>query len=159
MFYCNARPGTRLLSGVRMETEAVTPADIPCEVLPRSDASAAQLRALGQALADWSANEFAAEGQLRFIDNLVVAELLGGEDPTELVFAVIHADSDEDSLTITRRVGWPERPAGSAQKLTVSCSFRGAGYDRRGVIAALRGAIPTELVCDILIDGRSWNEA
>jgi hypothetical protein len=142
-----------------METEAVTPADIPCEVLPRPDASAAQLRALGQALADWSGTEFAGEGRLRSIDNIVVAELLGGEDPTEVVFAVIHADSDEDSLTITRRVAWPERPAGSAQQLIVSCSFRGAGYDRRGVIAALRAAIPTELVHDIVIDGRSWNEA
>ncbi len=140
-----------------METDVLTP-DIPCEIVPRCDATPEQLKALGEALAAWSEEQFATDSALRTIDNLVVAQFLGTDDLLEMVFAVVYAESADDGLTITRR-GRGATQAAAPEPLIVFCSFRGANYDRGRVIAGLRAAIPAELVQDIVIDGRSWNEA
>ncbi len=134
-----------------METNTFTP-DVACEVLPRGDASSDDLRAL----AHWSETELRA-GLLDFIDNIVLFELLGGDDPTEVVFAVLYGEDSGDCLTITRRAPvQAERPEAFGQ-LVVACTFRGSSYDRQRVIQSLRSAIPAALVDDIVLDGRSWN--
>jgi hypothetical protein len=139
-----------------MDTNTLTP-DVPCEVMPRHDATSEQLQQLGQALADWSEAEFRAGGLLRFIDNIVLAELLGGDDPSEFLFAVLYDDDDNDCLTITRRAPAHADPAEAARRLIVSCLFAGTAYDRRRVIERLRQAVPAGLVQDVVIAGRSWN--
>jgi hypothetical protein len=141
-----------------MATDTLTP-DVLCEVVPRRGATSDELKALGVALADWSEGELRDGGLLRSIDNIVLAELLGGDDPSELVFAVLHGDNDDDTVTITR-LGPPHSdPAEAAQQLIVSCSFRGPDYSRSRAIESLRHAVPAVLVEDVLIDGRSWNLA
>jgi hypothetical protein len=140
-----------------METNTLIP-DVPAEILPRRDATSDELKALGELLADWSEGELAPEGLLRFIDNIVLIELVGGDDPGELIFAVFYsADDDDDGLTVTRRATPHSDPAAAARLLVVACRFRGAGYSRRRAVESLRDAIPAALVEDVLIDGRSWD--
>jgi hypothetical protein len=140
-----------------MDTNTLTP-DIPAEIRPRRDATSDQLKALGELLADWSEGELAPDGLLRFIDNIVLIELVGGDDPSELIFAVFYsADDDADGLTIIRCATPHSDPAAAARLLVVVCSFRGAGYSRRRAVESLRDAIPAALVEDVLIDGRSWD--
>jgi hypothetical protein len=139
-----------------METNTLTP-DVPAEVQPRRDATSDDLMALGRALADWSEGQLAPGGLLRFIDNIVLTELVGGDDPSEVVFAVCYGEDDADVLTITRRATVHSNPAAAAQLLIVACTFRGPGYSRRRVVESLRDAIPAALVEDVVIDGRSWN--
>jgi hypothetical protein len=139
-----------------METDTLT-FDVAAEVVPRHDATSDDLKALGRALADWSEGELVPGGLLRFIDNIVLTELLGGDDPSELVFAVVFGEDDGDVLTITRRAPPHADPAAAARLLVVACSFRGAGYSRRRAVESLRDAVPAALVEDVIIDGRSWN--
>jgi hypothetical protein len=139
-----------------MDTDTLTP-DVPCQVVPRPDAKSDERKALGLALASWSEQQLAADGLLRSIDNIVLTELLGGDDASDLVFAIVFAESDDDSLTILRR--GDQRSDDAAQDTVVFCAFRGDGYSRCRAIASLRAGIPVNLVHDVLIDGRSWNEA
>jgi len=139
-----------------METNTLIP-DVACDVVPRRDASSDDLRALGLALADWSEAELRAGGLLRSIDNIVLVELLGGDDPSEIVFAVLHGQDDNDCLTITRRAPVHADPAEAALQLVVACAFCGPTYSRQRAVQSLRDAIPAHLVEDIVIDGRSWN--
>jgi hypothetical protein len=130
--------------------------DIPAQIVPRRNASSEELKLLGHALANWSEAELHAGGLLRFIDNIVLVELMGGDDPSEVVFAVLYGETDDDCLTIVRLTP-PHTDPDAAQRLIVDCSFCGAGYDRHQAIASLRNAVPGELVEDVLIDGRSWD--
>src|SRR5690348_1998458 len=136
-----------------METDTLTP-DVPAEVLPRRGSTSDDLKSLGRALADWSEGELAPGGLLRFIDNIVLTELVGGDDPSEVVFAVCYGEDDGDVLTITRRAPPHSDPAAAAALLVVACSFRGTGYSRRRAVESLRDAIPAALVEDVVIDGR-----
>jgi hypothetical protein len=140
-----------------MDTCTLTP-DIPCEVVPRRDATSDELKDLGIALAHWSKEELQPGGLLRSIDNIVLAELLGGDDPSEVVFAIVYAEDDDDRLTITRLPAHHSDPAQAAQQLIVACSFRGTAFSRGRAIASLRDAIPAGLVEDVVLDGRSWNQ-
>ena len=137
-----------------MATSTFTP-DVACEVIPRTEASSDDLRALAVALSAWSEGELRADGLLLTIDNLVLVELLGGDDPSEVVFAVLYGQDDGDCLTITRRTPH-HAPAVAAQNLVVSCAFRGPTYSRQRVLQSLHEAIPAYLVEDIILDGRSW---
>jgi hypothetical protein len=139
-----------------METNTLTP-DIPGEVMPRRDASSDELKILGLALIDWSQEELQPGGLLRSIDNIVLTELLGGDAPEQVVFAVVYAEEEDDFLTILRRTPPHSDPADAARSLIVTCTFRGSAYDRHRAVESLRDAIPAGLVEDILIDGRSWD--
>jgi hypothetical protein len=139
-----------------METNTLTP-DVPGEVLPRREATSDELKALGLALADWSEAELRPGGLLRSIDNIVLTELLGGDDPSEVVFAVLYGPQDDECFTITQRTPPHSDPAEAARRLIVACVFRGSVYDRRRAVESLRDAVPAALVQDVLIDGRSWD--
>ena len=139
-----------------METNTLTP-DIPGTVLPRRGATSDELKALGLALTDWSEAELRPGGLLRAIDNVVLTELLGGDDPSEVVFAVLRGEDNGDFVTITQRTPPHSDPAEAAGRLIVACLFRGSAYDRPRAVESLRDAIPAALVEDVLIDGRSWD--
>ncbi|HKI30979.1 MAG TPA: hypothetical protein VKA46_03880 [Gemmataceae bacterium] len=139
-----------------METNTLRP-DVPGEIVPRPDATSDDLKVLGLALSDWSKVELRPGGLLRSIDNIVLTELLGGDDPAAVVFAVIYGEDDGDCLTILRRTPPHSDPADAARQLVVACSFRGSVYSRRRAVESLRDAVPAGLVEDVLIDGRSWD--
>jgi len=139
-----------------METDAPTP-DVLCEIVPRRDATSDGLKLLGLALAHWSEAELRAGGLLHSIDNIVLAELLGGDNVVEFVFAVVYAEADDDCLTIVRRDWAHADPAEAARRLIVACTFHGPGYSRRSALASLRDGVPANLVEDVLLDGRTWD--
>jgi len=139
-----------------METNTLGP-DVPGQNVPLPDATSDDLKVLGLALSDWSKVELRPGGLLRSIDNIVLTELLGGDDPAAVVFAVIYGEDDGDCLTILRRTPPHSDPADAARQLVVACSFRGSVYSRRRAVESLRDAVPAGLVEDVLIDGRSWD--
>jgi hypothetical protein len=141
-----------------MPTNILMP-DVPCEVVPRRDATSDDLKMLGLALADWSAAELRPGGLLRSIDNIVLAELLGGDDPSQIVFAVLRGEDDADTVTILRRTPPHMNPARAARELVVACAFCGPDYNRHRAVESLRDAVPAGLVEDVLIDGRSWDKS
>jgi hypothetical protein len=130
--------------------------DIPAEIVPRREATSDDLKLLGLALATWSEEELRPGGVLRFIDNIVLTELIGGDDPSEVVFSIFYGETDEECLTIVRRTPPHADPAEAARRLIVACSFHGSGYDRQRTVESLRGRLPANLIEDVLIEGRSW---
>jgi hypothetical protein len=139
-----------------MDTNIPTP-DILCEILPRREATSDGLKLLSLALAHWSERELRPGGLLAWIDNIVLTELLSGDDLSEVVFAVVYAEAYDDCLTILRRDLRHSDPAEAAQRLVVACTFHGSGYSRTSAVASLRDGVSVELVEDVLLDGRGWN--
>jgi|SRR5208283_5217815 len=113
---------------------------IHCEILPRPDASPEQLQALGQAIQRWYHQEVKDEGTTRRIDNQALEDLLAGQMPQPVSFEALTASTEAQ-----------------AKKHAVPIMVRGGpAYDRQAIIRSLRRAIPSELVEDVLVAGRSW---
>src|SRR5690349_4754674 len=111
-----------------METNILAP-DVAGEILPRRTATSEELKLLGQLLTGWSEEELRAGGLLRAIDNIVLTELMGGDDPSGVLFAVVSGDDPNDWVAISRLTPPHSDPAEAAGRLVVCCTFRGPAYD------------------------------
>jgi hypothetical protein len=115
---------------------------IRCEVIPKRDATPAQLRALGTALDRWCHQEIKDEGGSRRVDRQAVDDLLAGQLP--------------QPLAVESLMG-PDGPDPEADRRAVPLVVRGGpAYDRKATILGLRREIPAELVEDVLVAGKSW---
>jgi hypothetical protein len=125
--------------------------DVPCRIVPRSTLSSADLQRLGQALDDWSLRELPEGGLLRSIDAIAVFDLIAGDLMQEALLGIVHGGSLVPDSPPT---ACSERP----EELYVFCAFRGEEYNRVRTVASLRSGIPADLVQDVLLDERSWDE-
>jgi hypothetical protein len=114
------------------------------------------LKALGRALAAWTDRELARGGLLRFIDNIALLDLVGAGEPQDVV-AEILGWSD---AAASRRPDPPPPcgPVAEPEVYFVDLILRGPASRRLAAVKSLRVAIPADLVEDILINGRSWNQ-
>ncbi len=125
---------------------------VPCELLPRLDATPGQLKQLGAALETWVRRELGNEGVLYSFDGEGLASLLGGEPPNPLALRVTPPNERVSWGQIRRDLG----PLASDRSLRFTVKDD-PPWPRAKVIENLRRAIPAELVDDILIDGESWS--
>jgi hypothetical protein len=133
---------------------------VECEVIPRRDANPGQLKALADALDRWIADHAVPSVTTSY----ALADLRAGELPQPLSVAFERYLDDH----LAERGGTP--PSGTergvrhraildklgsmARGRTVFVHVR----DAREAAETLRRCVPAELVEDILIDHRSWEE-
>jgi hypothetical protein len=136
-------------------------AALECEVIPRRDATTQELKALASALDRW----ISESAQPFLTTAYAVADLHGGELPQPLSVAF---ESYLDDQLVRRGRDPPsgqersrrhqeivQRLGPIAASRTVLVHVR----DAKQAIASLRKTVPPELVEDILIDRRSWNDS
>ena len=133
---------------------------IQCRIIPKAAATPEQLKALGLAISNWYENEL-AEGQLpHWVDYGALASLLDGKTPptlaeqleTRIVESLGRPLTDDRKKEIIQQLFG----AGDAELRAIPAAVRIA--DRDTVIESMRHTIPADLVEDITVDNKSWNE-
>jgi hypothetical protein len=146
---------------------------LPNVVIPRPDATVGQLKELGAALTRWWQDTAGGPGRpLCWIDQDALHDLQAGELPQPFALRLLTEVNATDGPHMNaRELREALLKAGAAyprlgellprpDARTVSFGFgEGRPPDRRQVVESLRGSIPEDLVEDVLVDGRSWNEA
>jgi hypothetical protein len=143
---------------------------IDCEVVPRPDAKAAELKALGSALLRWYVDECKDGGIAHSVDTEALIELLNGRLPAPRVprpsFAGVLA-GDDDTTPAAGNLNGYEMPAIAVEQLRQALAvsqrpalllrIRDANYDRGQTVAALHRYVSAHLVSKLLVEGRSWD--
>jgi hypothetical protein len=132
-----------------------------CALIPREDLRPEELEALGTAVERWYWQEFADHGVALWMDYLSLTALRAGELPhlvslrrTEGAGNGGPPDPDELTSLIAGLLGaCPD--LGNKPGVLFTVRGESAASSTRAV-ASLRTCIPTELVKDVLIAGRSW---
>jgi hypothetical protein len=140
---------------------------IDCEVIPRSGATPAQLKALGSALLRWYVRECHRDGIAHSVDTEALIELLNGRPPAARVprpsLACVSGGSDDDAPGLngyemrTPAVEQLREALAEARRSAALLRVRDAEYDRARTVANLREHVAEELVQDVRLDGRSWD--
>jgi hypothetical protein len=144
---------------------------INCELMPRSGATPADLKALGSALLRWYVRECGGGGIAHSVDTEALIELLNGRLPAPRVPrpspAYVPTGPAEPTIREMAGLNGYELRAPSVEQLRVALAearrpaallrVRERNYDRARTVASLREHIPTELVGDVRVDDRSWN--
>lgn len=129
------------------------------DIFPRQALTPRDFKALGRAIRRWLDRCQKANDGVRWYDEESLEHLLKGEPPRALesavgagaVAAVAGVDAQGSAGTTNEFVS---RPSDWIIQLRLLCK----GDTRRQIVADARRALPEELVADVLIDGRSWEE-
>lgn len=139
------------------------------EVIPRTDATSEQLRALGAALGEWAGRECSDAGILHFISRNALANLVNGNPPPPYLEQYQEMRNENRTLTGDKtsldpavqrqeRQRLKEMMGDEALRRTVFFQVRGTYATRARLFANLRQNLPAELVDDVLISERSWDD-
>jgi hypothetical protein len=155
-----------------------------CEIIPRQDANPEQLKRLGRVLAQWWQDEGKDRARgTQWIDQSAVNDLLAGELPQPFALRLLaevnsHAEATGDrkkATTSAARISTRELyealerarqvypqlrrliPQPDSRTVRVNLGLR-SGTERDRLIDTLRLALPAELVEDVLLNGKSWDE-
>lgn len=132
------------------------------DVFPRQALTPRDFKALGRAIRRWLDRCQKANDGVRWYDEESLEHLLKGEPPRALTSAVgagavaaVAGDmAQEPPAAPTIGSDLVSHPSDWVIQLRLVCK----GGTRRQIIADARRALPTDLVADVLIDGRSWEE-
>jgi len=172
-----ARPSTRPL----VTTLRLLAGD--CEIIPRPDSTAQELKRLGNALAQWwDSEEKGRPGGRQWIDQSALNDLLAGELPQPFALRLLgelnslsekggksetaampRPSARELSAALQRaRQVYPQMgrliPPAESRSVHIFLGNR-TGLERDRLIESLRRALPADLVLDVLLGGRSWDES
>lgn len=144
---------------------------VECEIIPRPDSTSEQYRQLGGALAQWSRRESGDDGILHFISRNVLADLSNGKPPatflsqyenmqdeTRQIYSNPKPLTYEEQLQRTSKLR-DELGEDRARRHIVYFQVLGGAYaTRKQIIDSLRQDIPSDLVADVMVDHRSWDQ-
>lgn len=155
------------------------PFPLDCAIIPRRDLTSDELKELGVSLAAWWRAECAAPGSaVERLDEDALNDLLAGELPQPFGLRLLgwfREPGAHRGLTVPRRLTARDmsdvlRHARDANPTVarrippadLRAVFLGlANYTEpavRRLLAGLRRRLPADLLDDVLIDGRSWDE-
>jgi hypothetical protein len=135
---------------------------ILCEVVPRPDATAEDLKALGSGLLRWYVTE-CANGLADSADMEALIDLLNGRWPG------LGPDGERrrTEQTVTRYLGGYEMPLPTLAELRAAMDeparpavrlwVSAAKFDRRHAVSTLRLHVASDLVEDVRVGGLSWS--
>ncbi len=153
---------------------------LDCAVVPRHDCTAQELKSLGAALTEWWESEWEERsGGLCWVDGDALNDLLAGELPLPFGLRLLSGlrgmavyqglepagtrlTAQEVREALQRARDTYPALAHLIPRAELRAVFFGLGRrdraGRRQLVASLRARIPAELIEDVLIDGRSWDE-
>jgi hypothetical protein len=140
------------------------------DIVPRQALTPADFKALGRAIRRWLRLHAKQQGSVRWYDTDGLSDLLKGAPVRSL-----HPDEADSpfapALVVSAAVGGfalgSPAPGGVAlfdqaepeapRPICLSLIYN-KDCDHRHVMGAVRRALPVELVADVLIEGRSWDD-
>lgn len=155
------------------------PFPLDCAIIPRHDATSEELKELGAVLTAWWRTECAAPGSaVEQIDEVALDDLRAGELPQPFGLRLLgwfrepgaHRGIDipkrltAQDMTDVLRQARNANPAIAARIPRADLRAVYIGLANRGELAInrlltrLRLRLPADLIEDVLIDGRSWDE-
>jgi hypothetical protein len=131
------------------------------DIIPRQALNAADFKALGRSLRRWLRLHAKQQGSVRWYDSDSLDDLLKGRPPRPL--------TDEREASINENITSGFAPAGatvavleSVEEATPRPVCLSLVYNRpiesRQILTSVRKALSNDLVADVLIDGRSWDD-
>jgi hypothetical protein len=128
------------------------------DIIPRQALTPADFKALGRTIRRWLRLHAKQQGSVRWYDADALAELLKGIPPRKESFESAASDFEPitGGLAAGESVAVLEEPSVS-RPICLSLIYN-KDCDHRHVMAAVRRALPTELVADVVIEGRSWDD-
>jgi hypothetical protein len=126
----------------------------PGVIVPRLDLLPTGYKRLGKAVRQWA--RCAQQGDtVVWIDQPSLADLMAGEPPATAavnLFRRAPKPGDRPLTALARRLG----PKATDRKLAFA--LKGGEFDRYSAIELLKEYIPADLVVDVRIAGRSWDD-
>src|SRR5215469_14778743 len=128
------------------------------DIVPRQALTPADFKALGRAIRRWLRLHAKQQGSVHWYDTDGLSDLSKGNpvrSPLGEETAEAFAPGD---LTVVGGVGVLDPPETVVSRpICLSLIYR-KDCDHRHVMGAVRRALPTELVADVLVEGRSWDD-
>lgn len=131
------------------------------DIFPRQALTPRDFKALGRAIRRWLDRCQKANDGVRWYDEESLEHLLKGEPPRALATAVgagavaaMAGDVEEAHSMAPSTSEFVSRPSDWVMQLRLLPK----ASTRRQTVADVRRALPTELVAEVLIDGRSWDD-
>lgn len=128
------------------------------DIVPRQALTSADFKALGRTIRRWLRLHAKQQGSVRWYDADALAELLKGVSPRRESFesATSGFEPFAGGVAAAESVAVLEEPSVS-RPICLSLIYN-KDCDHRHVMAAVRRALPIELVADVVVEGRSWDD-
>ncbi len=131
------------------------------DIFPRQALTPRDFKALGRAIRRWLDRCQKANDGVRWYDEESLERLLKGEPPRALAavvgsgaVAAVAGGLHEPHSMASSTAEFVSRPSDWVMQLRLLPK----AATRRQIVADVRRALPTDLVAEVLIDGRSWDE-
>ena len=142
------------------------------DIVPRQALMPADFKALGRAIRRWLRLHAKQQGSVRWYDTDGLSDLLkgspvrsllpeDGESPVALATALAASPGMGSPALETPALGSVallDQPEPEAPRPICLSLIYNKDCDHRHVMAAVRRALPNELVADVLIEGLSWDD-
>ncbi len=127
------------------------------DIVPRQALMPADFKALGRAIRRWLRLHAKQQGSVRWYDTDGLSDLLKGHPVRSPLGEETGEALAPGALSSGGSVGVLD-PADTACRPICLSLIYNKDCDHRHVMAAVRRALPTEMVADVLIEGRSWDD-
>jgi hypothetical protein len=128
------------------------------DIVPRQAITSGDFKALGRAIRRWLRLHAKQQGSVRWYDTDGLSDLLKGNPVRSPLGDEPAEPFASGGFAVAAAVGVLD-PAETAACRPICLSLiYNKDCDHRHVMAAVRRALPTELVADVLIEGRSWDD-
>jgi hypothetical protein len=131
------------------------------DIVPRQALTPADFKSLGRTIRRWLRLHAKQQGTVRWYDADALEGLLKGVPPQPSVAedASSSFEPPADGLAVeAASVAVLEHTEASAPRPICLSLIYNKDCDHRHVMASVRRALATELVADVLIEGRSWDD-
>jgi hypothetical protein len=133
------------------------------DILPRQALTPADFKALGRAIRRWLRLHAKQQGSVRWYDTDGLSDLLKGVPvrsllPEEAASPFALAASPAVAGAAMGAVAVLDQAEPEAPRPICLSLIYNKDCDHRHVMGAVRRALPVELVADVLIEGRSWDD-
>lgn len=131
------------------------------DIVPRQALTAADFKALGRAIRRWLRLHAKQQGSVRWYDSDSLEALLKGQPPRAQAAEVAASISEGlrgDIAAAAVNVALLDHVDTETPRPFCLSLIYNKNSEPRHVLASVRRALPTDLVAEVFIDGRSWDD-
>lgn len=128
------------------------------DIFPRQALTPADFKALGRSIRRWLRLHAKQQGSVRWYDTDSLDDLLKGDPPRPPAGEAVAERSTGELATATASVAVLDHVDTETPPPICLSLIYNKNSEPRYVMASVRRALPTDLVAEVLIDGRTWDD-